>query len=173
MLFYPGGIAMPGGSFAAAKHLIVNRFAPPQVRDRQLKGICPDYRESAGDWSVASFEALKSQIESQVPTRARDRALKRIANLDPSKPLAGEEAMKETWNCLARSPPAPTVFYKQNAETLVNIGCGDDGGSYVITGLLNQLAVHNRLGCSDPAVVAAAFLDEAHCPAARDVREGD
>jgi uncharacterized protein YjbI with pentapeptide repeats len=168
-LDYPGGIAMPGASFAAAKSSIERQFPSErleEIRDLRLKQICPDYRESASDWSVESFAALKSQIESQVPRGARDRALKRIANLDPGKPLAGEEAMAETWNALARSPPAPSV-YDQIAQTFVNVGCDGDSGSHVITGLLHQLLWFPQLGCSEAVAVAATFLDETHCPAAR------
>jgi uncharacterized protein YjbI with pentapeptide repeats len=169
ILFYTGAIAIPSRSFAATKSSIERQF-PSEIRDLRLKQICPDYREGASDWSVESFAALKSQIESQVPTAARERALKRIANLDPSKPLAGEEAMTETWNAFARSPPTPAV-YDQIAQTFVNVGCDVDSGSHVITGLLFQVPWFAQLGCSEAAVVAATFLDEAHCPAARDLLE--
>jgi hypothetical protein len=77
--------------------------------------------------------------------------------------------MTETWNALARSPPAPSV-YDQIAQTFVNVGCDGDSGSHVITGLLSQLRWFPQLDC-EAAVVAATFLDETHCPAARDLFE--
>jgi uncharacterized protein YjbI with pentapeptide repeats len=167
-----GEVATPGGSFAAAKALIELEFSVPAVRDLMLKQICPDYRESAGDWSAQSFAALEAQIEGQVPMGRREIALKRIADLDPTKSLAGEEAMAEAWTALAGSPPAPTV-YEQTAKALINIGCHGDAGAYVIKGLLSQLLWFPQLECSQRDLIAATFLDETHCPAARDLSEFD
>jgi hypothetical protein len=168
MLFYPGGVAMPGMSFAAHKMQIERQVSIPAIRDFQLKRICSDYHESSGDWSVASFAALKSQIESQVSTSRRGIALKRIENLDPAKPLVGEEAMAEAWKVFAGLPPTPTL-YEQIAKALITIGCDGDTGPYVIRGLLTQSVWFPQLGCAQPGVVAAAFLDETHCPATRDL----
>jgi uncharacterized protein YjbI with pentapeptide repeats len=60
-----------------------------------------------GDWTTDSFAGLKRRIEEEVPKGdQRESALKRIANLDPAKPLDGEEEMAKAWVDLARVPPA-------------------------------------------------------------------
>jgi hypothetical protein len=80
-----GAFGFGGSSFAAEKARLERQYGGG-ARD-QLFGICADYRESPAEWSAESFAALKAQIERQVPTRRRDTALKRIATLDPAKPL--------------------------------------------------------------------------------------
>lgn len=165
-----------GSSFAAAKLGVERKQQswPPSLSEKLskqlLKRICPDYKESPADWSAESFAALKAQIEEQVPTGRRATALKRIAILDPATPRAGEEAMGEAWNDLARSRPEPEI-YEKTAETLINVGCERDTGPYVVTNSFIELPSHFPLGNSQPRVVAAAFLDQTHCPAARDMPE--
>jgi uncharacterized protein YjbI with pentapeptide repeats len=147
------------------------RVVAPEIRPKYLLIDC-----SAGilcDWSARSFAALKRLIEGQPEGTGRNWALERIATLDPATPLDGQEEMATAWVDLARSSPAQGAYEQSLKESLRETGCTADGAPYVIRGLLRKI---NRRFNSDsqyPLALAAAFLDEAHCPGARGLSEED
>jgi hypothetical protein len=58
------------------------------------------------------------------------------------------------------------------AKLLIRIGCGDDGGPFVIGGLIQQLHYHRfKDNPTQRQEVATAFLDEAGCPGAQALSE--
>jgi hypothetical protein len=65
--------------------------------------------------------------------------LKRIAILDPAKPLEGEEALPKAWDELAGSLPTLEGDQKHLATLLREIGCEAAGAPYVIRALLRNL----------------------------------
>ena len=100
------------------------------------------------------MKTIAEQVpEGRFPVE-RGAAVKSIEQrLDPEKPLDGEDEMAKVWTGQAGSPPAEDVYEKRLAEILRETGCAQRA-PYVVRGLLAQ-----RL----PAL-AAAFLDEEHCP---------
>jgi uncharacterized protein YjbI with pentapeptide repeats len=125
------------------------------------------------DWRVQSFAALKQQIEKDVPKGERlDASLKQIETLDPDSRLDDEEATAKAWADLARGSPALDIYEEALAKSLLETGCNTNAAPYVIRGLLRNL-YYNRFqpGSPQPARLAAAFLDEEHCPGAHDLSE--
>ena len=124
------------------------------------------------DWSEAYYAALKSLIERHVPEGdRRDRALKSIDPL--GQPLYIEdEVSAKGWRDLEKFSPSPEAYRKRVADGLKTIGCNANGAPYVMAGLIRQLDNRFFWGSSVlEATVAAAFLDEAHCPGARGLSE--
>jgi hypothetical protein len=65
------------------------------------------------DWSSGAFTELKRLIERQVPEGdRRDKALNRIAILDPAKPWPDEQEEEKAWTDLVRSSPSLDVYEK-------------------------------------------------------------
>jgi hypothetical protein len=114
-----------------------------------------------------SLSALRKRIEQQVPEGdKRTLALKRIAALDPEKPLKGEGELSKAWNELRADE-------KGLAESLRETGCEAAGAPYVIRALLRNLENRFPSGSDQPVEVAAFFLDAAQCPAARQLSTWD
>jgi uncharacterized protein YjbI with pentapeptide repeats len=127
------------------------------------------------EWNAETFAVLKQKIMDSVPEGdARMRLLERLVVLDPGTPLDGEEAMAGAWIKLAQSPPSPDEFDKGLAESLLPAGCDEkEGTSHAIRGVLKIFGY--RFENADPPwrKLAAAFLDEAHCPGARGLSNDD
>ncbi len=123
-----------------------------------------------------SFNELKKTITEQVPEgRERADAMKSIEQrLDPEKPLDGEDEMAKIWTDQAGSPPAKDVHEKRLAEVWRETGCAAEGAPYVVRGVLVRLGGVGRPfdeQSPQPSALAAAFLDEEHCPGARGLTE--
>jgi len=119
------------------------------------------------DWSSGAFVELKRLIERQVPEGdRRDKALNRIAILDPAKPLRDQQQEEKIWTDLVRSSPSADVFMKGLVVRLQEIGCDANLGPYVIGGFL-----FNPISASE--ALTASVLDEKHCPAAHALSEPD
>jgi uncharacterized protein YjbI with pentapeptide repeats len=131
----------------------------------RLTDDCPD--DDTCDWSAHSYAALKGRLEEQIPKgENRDRALRQIASLDPAKELADEKQMGDAWSKLAASSPSRESYSAALAAQLQAVGCDPATAPYVIRGLLR--GVFGRAASNGPpAMLAAAFLDEKRCPAAR------
>ena len=123
----------------------------------------------ACDWTPSAFAGLKRLIERQVPEGdQRKKALNRIAILDPARPSPDKQEEKEVWTDLVRSSPSLDVYQKDLAVRLQEMGCDANLGPYVIRGLiLNPISTRFPWGSRQWNALAATFLDEAHCPAAR------
>jgi uncharacterized protein YjbI with pentapeptide repeats len=140
------------------------RVVSPETGPKYGSSNCPQ----PCDWSPGSFAALKQLIERQVPKGGRrDDALKRIAALDPAKLLPEEEALATAWTDLARSSLSLDEYEKGLAKWLRETGCDANGAPYVIRRLLGRLDRRFSSGSPQVAALAAAFLDDAHCPGAR------
>jgi hypothetical protein len=101
-----------------------------------------------------------------------------IEELDPTKVLGKEAEMAKDWADRERSSPAPDVSAKSFAEQWRDVGCATEGAPYVLHRLVFQLSgppiIPPFRDQSDAAkALAAAFLDEAHCPGARGLSEAD
>jgi Pentapeptide repeats (8 copies) len=125
-------------------------------------------------WSVESFGKLKQLIAEKVPEDdLRSRAMDRImSRLDPSKPLEGEDEMAKVWEEKARSFPT----MKRLAEIWRETGCASQGAPYVLRGLLVRLEFESfpfGAGSPQPRKLAAAFLDEEHCPGAHGLTDAE
>jgi hypothetical protein len=128
--------------------------------------------------SVESFEELKKTIAEQVPQGgSRAAALKSIEQrLDPTKPLKEEDEMAKVWEVLVGSSPATEAYEKRLAEFWRETGCAAEGAPYVIGRLLDHLgSPFSPFSAQSPQVpaLAAAFLDEEHCPGARGLTEAE
>jgi hypothetical protein len=99
----------------------------------------------------------------------------RIDRLDPKKALDGEDEMAKAWVELESSSPSLEVYEKSLAEQWRATGCTADGAPYVLRGLLHQLEFSNRFDeqSLELPALAAAFLDEEHCPGALGLSEVD
>jgi uncharacterized protein YjbI with pentapeptide repeats len=121
------------------------------------------------DWSSGGFVELKRLIERQVPEGdRRDKALNRIAILDPAKPLRDQQQEEKIWTDLVRSSPSAEVFIKNLTVKLKEMGCDANLGPYVIYGFL-----FNPISPSVQETLAAAVLDGKDCPSASALGEPD
>jgi uncharacterized protein YjbI with pentapeptide repeats len=127
------------------------------------------------EWSPGAFTDLKRLIERQVPEGdRRDKALNRIEILDPAKRPLGEQEEEKVWTDLVRSSPSRDVFTKALAVRLQEMGCDANLGPYVVSGfLLDPSSARLPTGSPEWTALADAFLDEAHCPAARALAGAD
>jgi uncharacterized protein YjbI with pentapeptide repeats len=181
------GLSNTGLDNASLRDVIVWRAAPP-ANDKLVAGaliaepeLGPKYycsqptpgRKSC-DWAEASYAALKSLIEHQVPEgRLREEALKRIEPLG-KPPYQEDPKSADAWRSLEHaSRPSAETYPKRLVETLIKLGCAADGGPYVVGGLLFRLGYPFTEYTASAAAVAAAFLDEAKCPGARGLSEHD
>jgi hypothetical protein len=102
--------------------------------------------------------------------------MKRIEKLDPAKALEGEAEMAKVWEAQARSSPATDVYEKRLAGIWQEIGCSAEWAPYVVRGLLDRWegsALLFSAQSPQPSVLAAAFLDEEHCPGARGLTDAE
>jgi uncharacterized protein YjbI with pentapeptide repeats len=127
------------------------------------------------DWSAGAFTELTQLIKRQVPKGDRqDKALNRIEILDPAKPWPDELEEEKAWADLVRLSPSPDVYEKALAVRLREMGCDANLGPYVISGfILNPNNARFPWDSPQWNALAAAFLDEAHCPATRALVEAD
>ncbi|MGB6175983.1 MAG: hypothetical protein WBF43_06530, partial [Methylocella sp.] len=97
-------------------------------------------------------------------------------NLDPTKAVEGEAEMAKIWLARERETPTPEAYEKGLAGQWRELGCAAEGAPYVLDGLIYHLrfAYDWPFRQSDAATaLAAAFLDEAHCPGAHGLSEAD
>jgi uncharacterized protein YjbI with pentapeptide repeats len=121
------------------------------------------------EWSSGAFTELKRLIERVVPEGDRRiKALNRIAALDPTKPSPDKQQEDKVWTDLVLSSPSADLYNRDLVVRLQEMGCDANLGPYVIAGfLLNPTSLRFLKGGPEWATLADAFLDEAHCPAAR------
>ncbi len=123
------------------------------------------------DWTAGSFLNLKHQLPGG---NDKSDTIKRIEQrLDPAKALEGEEEMAKVWVARERESPTPEAYEKSLARLWRAVGCAAGGAPYVIGGLLDHLEgseknVDSPFSAQSPQTheLAAAFLDEEHCPGA-------
>jgi len=123
--------------------------------------------------SLDLFEKLKQQFSDGA---VRHATMRLIENLDPSKALEGEDEMTKVWQDQARASPAVEAFEKRLARTWREIGCAAQGAPYVLRRLLLRLENTSATfyeKSPHPAALAAAFLDEEHCPGARGLTDSE
>jgi uncharacterized protein YjbI with pentapeptide repeats len=120
------------------------------------------------DWSSGAFAELKRLIERQVPEGdRRDKALNRIAILDPARPSLDKQEKEKVWTDLVQSSPSPDLYTKGLVIRLQKMGCDANLGAYMIHGfLLKPVSARFTKGSPEWVALADAFLGEAHCPAA-------
>jgi hypothetical protein len=181
------GVTFKGAQLQAATlhDVFVWRAEPPMSKDATSALVDPPQLEATYmgidcrpdqvcNWSVESFTALKSLIETLVPAGfRRDSALKRIARLE-TPPYVQDPASAKAWTELAEiSSQSADRDPEALAKTLKFVGCAV-GGAGTISHLIPQLRDGwGRLGMhsSQAAEVAAAFLDEAKCPGGHGLSE--
>jgi uncharacterized protein YjbI with pentapeptide repeats len=145
-----------------------------------------DCRARECDWSGTSYATLKSLIENSASgwNLVQHQALRQIAVLE-KPPYVANEASAKAWTDFAKGSARPPGSYFDNlVKTIKEIGCAVDGAPYVINNLMRPLGgapglfapvvyLHQRFEghLSHEAEIAAAFLDEAKCPAARGLSE--
>jgi hypothetical protein len=145
----------------------ITAMRPESVRSRSTREAtanCVGFNPC--DWTADTFAALQRLIVDLLPRGSRrDRALNRIAILDPDTPMPAERSMENLKVKLAQSPPSADDYDKSLAESFRQIGCNKDDAPYVIRGWLRD----HRLAGRGPAwrALAVAFLDPANCPGAR------
>src|SRR5262249_4513765 len=85
-----------------------------------------------------------------------------------------EGDMAKVWEAHARSSPAEEVYEKRLAELWHETGCAAEGAPYVLRRLLDRLE-GTPFGAQSPQVpeLAKAFLDEEHCPGARQLTDAE
>lgn len=75
--------------------------------------------------------------------------------------------MGAAWADLARSSPSTDAYEQDLAKWLRATSCDARAAPFVIRQLLPHLPYRFRAGSPQPAALAAAFLDQVHCPGAR------
>jgi len=124
-------------------------------------------------WSYKIYARLISLIEIVPKGERRDAALMRVQRLG-NKPYDPEPNLTETWNLLATASERQARTYPERlTSTLISIGCGADGGPFVIAGLIPQLPWKGELSRAQRAEVARAFLDDANCPGSQGLSKGN
>jgi uncharacterized protein YjbI with pentapeptide repeats len=124
------------------------------------------------EWSAKLFEMLRKAILEQVPEGyKREHAIQLIeGTLDPTKRLEGEDEIAKTLDRLAQSSPTLEVYEERLAKIWQETGCAAEGAPYALRGLLGRLSQQDSSPFAapsrHPAELAAAFLDEKHCPGA-------
>jgi hypothetical protein len=93
--------------------------------------------------------------------------------LDPTKALDREDA--KFWAAREREAPAPEAYAKSLAGQLRETACAAEGAPYVLHALVARLSIPIFFRDQSEAAkdLAAAFLDEAHCPGAHGLSEAD
>jgi Pentapeptide repeats (9 copies) len=155
---------------ASLRHTYVWRTYPPadpngvvvSAPEAGPKYVSLDCPAGECDWSDKSYAALKSLIESSVPLRSRNEALRQIATLE-KPPYVADEVATEAWTNLAKEGARSSASFNIMTKTLEEIGCAADGAPYVIGSLMRRISLMGE--------VAAAFLDESKCPGARGLSE--
>ncbi len=142
----------------------------PEMGPRYSDENCPESCE----WSADTFARLKRFIEMRLPAGSRRDgdlgALALIAKLDPATQLP---VQPDPWADLERNSPPQADYERILASILRDTGCDTKGAPYVIHGLLPSLDDRFASGSAEKADLAAAFVDEAHCPGARGLSERD
>ena len=140
----------------------------PGAKSRELGCINID---EICDWSQASYAALRTLIEKEVPAGSyRDAALKRIAVLE-KPPDAADQRMTDDWPALVDPHLTPIQYLAALAGTLQQMFCTSVGSLDAIAGLIRQLEFRFKGDPQQGAKLAGAFLDEAKCPAAHGLSE--
>jgi len=176
-----GGAQLQGASF---EHVCAWRADARQAAWKDTRVHRPQTGPKAHnfpecDWTVDSFAALKQLIAKEVPEGDyRHAAMERIEQrLDPAKPLEGEDEMANIWAARESEIPAPEAYEKSLLAQWLKLGCAAEGLPYVLHALIVRLsipAISPFRDQSDAAkALAAAFLDEAHCPGAHGLSEAD
>jgi hypothetical protein len=84
--------------------------------------------------------------------------------------------MAKVWAAREREAPAPDAYEKSLAGIWRETGCAAEGAPYIIQGLFVPLVHHFspfRDGSDAEKGLAAAFLDEVHCPGAHGLSEAN
>lgn len=133
--------------------------------------VAPD----AEPTTAARFSALQRLVEETVQEGdQRTQALAQIQVLNPA--TAGGEAdnaMAKAWSVLEQSSTSLNAYETRLATLWRKIGCEADDAPYVIHRWVRNLDSFFGSGSAQPAALAAAFLDETHCPAARKLSDED
>ena len=123
------------------------------------------------DWSQASYTALRTLIEKEVPANHnRGAALNRIEVLE-KPPDAADQRMTDDWPALVDPHLTPIQYLAALAGTLQQMFCTSVGSLDAIAGLIRQLEFRFKGDPQQGAKLAGAFLDEAKCPAAHGLSE--
>jgi uncharacterized protein YjbI with pentapeptide repeats len=150
------------------------------VQDARIEAVatsprrpCED-RTGVCDWSN-SLDDLKRSFEHDIPESDRRTAILRglERNLDPTKPLDGEEEMARRWIELQGASPEPDIYEEKLANVWRGIGCAADGAPFVLTGLVRTMSGQSPLFAKRSAQVsrlAADFLKE-DCAGAHGISE--
>jgi hypothetical protein len=97
--------------------------------------------------------------------------------INPTKPLNGEDTMAQFWKAKARTSPSVEDYEKRLAAIWRETGCAaEERAPYVVQRFLRLLEMKiSPFGekSPHPAVLAAAFLDEANCRGAAGLSDGD
>ena len=145
--------------------------APQTAPKTRFSEDCPPDRIPC-DWSPLSYAALKRHLEQEIPNgKNRDRALEQITIVDPANEIGDEKSRADAWADLARSSPSSEIYLKGLVTQLQAIGCDAATAPYVTRGLIRS--VFGPATRNPPAVLAAAFLDEAKCPGARGLSDNE
>jgi uncharacterized protein YjbI with pentapeptide repeats len=123
-------------------------------------------------WSPESFNELKRMISEEVIDVARrhDATERIMQRLDPAKPLVGEDEIAKVWEYAARSSPPEELYEKRVIGIWRETGCAADSGPYVVRAWLDVLGLKLppfQAHSLQLSTLAAAYLDEEHCPSAR------
>jgi hypothetical protein len=120
--------------------------------------------------------SLRQLLERNIPDGPlKVQALDRVErNLDPAKPLAGEDEMATRWSELQGVSPPPDLYEKKLAEVWRVIGCAPEGAPFVVAGMASRISSSGLSPfASDSAEVprlAAEFLKE-DCAGAHGILE--
>jgi uncharacterized protein YjbI with pentapeptide repeats len=135
------------------------------------KRSCGPAQLDVCDWGDF-LASLKRLFEQDVPDgHIRADALERLEqNLDPARPLLGEDEMARRWSELQAVSPQRGVYEKKLAELWRSIGCAPEGAPFVLMRLVEN--IEDRFGTASVEVpkLAAEFLKE-DCAGARGISD--
>jgi uncharacterized protein YjbI with pentapeptide repeats len=138
------------------------------------KHVCLNQGFIVSDWSANSFEKFKQELRGQIPPSFnRQKAMAKIAGLDPTQVQEEEGEIANAWLDQARSSPTQEIYEKSLTELWRETGCAAEGAPYVLQSLAARFEPSFDQGSpfakhsAEKAKLAAAFLDAEHCPGAR------
>jgi uncharacterized protein YjbI with pentapeptide repeats len=150
------------------------RVASPEPRPRRGFAVFDCQESLTGcEWPAGAFAILKRMIETEVPEgENRGRALRRIAILDPEKPLEEEKEMWAAWADLAKRTPAPADYDATLAEMWRRLGCNPREAPHVLRGLLRSIDDRFAKGNVSAGALATNLL-EPSCEGTKGLSEED
>ena len=153
-----------------AKDATKDVWGSPDTGAKSLGFGCKSAEAFCG-WTPASFAALRTIIETELPAgRYRDAALERIAVLE-KPPDPADHATADAWGPLYDPSLTRPQYLAALAAMLQRELCAAESSPDAIAGVIRQLDYRFQDDTRQEAELAKAFLDDKKCSAAPGLSE--